>query len=111
MTSKEIRNEVSPMVIWMADAAIRGACMAINDNNSRLPAPYNRIDGESEILFAMFNICIADAKEALIKVANGHDGLCEYPNFNYFDSLVEFLNKERYGNATLRKPDWILEKK
>lgn len=110
MESIKIREAVSPMVIWMADAAIRKACSAINDSNLKLPHPYNRIDGESEVLFRMFDICAADAKNALMELADGHSGYSEYLNFNYFDSFVEKLNEMIEDGARLRAPDWVLDR-
>ena len=110
MTSAEIRRKVSPMVIWMADAAIRMACKAVNNNKDTLNA-HNipEVETAGEVLFRMFHACNYDIENALIVVANGHKGYMEYLNFNYFNEFVAVLQKELEEPIEFRKRDWIVD--
>lgn len=107
MTANEIRKEVSPMTIWMADSAIRGAC--ISARKDAIIHPYNRegVEVAAEVLFSMFGTCSASIKSALLVVAKAYDGF-RGGNRLYFDAFVEAL--ESYDDMVkLRQPDWVLE--
>lgn len=112
MTSKEIREQVSPMVIWMADAAIRHARRAIKYRTGSEDVKchlynllYNlpEVEMAGEVLFRMFNACSASIKEALLAMPEQMDGITTYPNLNYFDEFVAALDR-----ASLRESSWIL---
>lgn len=117
MTSEEIRNRVSPMTIWMADAAVRQARKAISGKTSfgSTLNPYNRpeVDGAAEVLFRTFHACTANIKEALMKMPEQLDGVVSVLGMNYFDCFVEKL-AERLADSSepqaveLRKADWVL---
>lgn len=116
MTANEIRLEVTPMVIWMADAAIREARRAINYNKGPLHS-YNlpEVDVATAVLFKMFNTFPAAIKEALLRMPEKMNGYISYVSLNYFDEFVKSLDKElhtykRPDEVELRQTDWILEK-
>ena len=117
MTSEEIRKQVSPMVIWMADAAVRQARKAITNNT--LPKstlhPYNRpaVHAAAEVLFCMFHACTADIKSALMEMPDQLDGVVNVPKMNYLDSFVERLAEQLLAYPEpkaleLREADWVL---
>lgn len=120
MTAADIRKEVSPMVIWMADATIREARRGItgntgwakpNRNDYNLP----EVEMAGEILFRMFEIYSAAIKTALIHMPAEYDGVFDCPGGNYFDEFVNqltiYLNKMPSRHpVTLRESDWILER-
>ena len=117
MTPQEIRNHVSPMVIWMADAAIRQARKSISGNSGwKKPErnDYNlpEVEMAGEILFRMFNTCMATIKDAILAMPEDLDGVYDVFGKNYFDEFVKALENQKsiFGNTTsLREPDWILE--
>lgn len=116
MTTSEIRNTVSPMVIWMADATIRQARKAISGKtgwNKPERHDYNlpEVEMAGEVLFRMFGTCSAAIKSALIEMPEELDGVHDYYGVNYFDEFVKALEGEEkiFGKTTaLREPDWIL---
>lgn len=117
MTAKEIRLEVTPMVIWMADVAIRKARKAITDNTGPHHS-YNlpEVEMASEILFRMINTFTGAIKDALLEMPEIMDGRISYPHLNYFDEFVKSLDKKlhRYKDpkeVVIRQSDWILETK
>ena len=112
MISSEIRENVEPMVIWMTDAVIRKARIAISGKDALCPYPkeiadYNKPEVEmaSAVLFRTFNYCEADLRYALIRMPEQYDGFsnCE----NYFDAFIESLGNGE--GVYLRESDWILE--
>lgn len=112
MTVKEIRKQVSPMVIWMADAAIKEARCAITGHtgwNDVKRSPYNlpEVEMAGEVLGRMFNECGALIRQALINMPDEMDGIRGFRDLNYFDEFVATLVKE--STVNLRKADWILE--
>lgn len=114
MTAKEIRIEVTPMVIWMADAAIREARKAITDNNGHLHS-YNlpEVEVASEVLFRVFQTFTAAIKHALLEMPERMDGRISFTDLNYFDEFVIALDKKLHWyrcpeEVMLRQPDWIL---
>ena len=120
MTAADIRKEVSPMVIWMADATIREARRAITGNTSR-PQPkcsvYNLPEAEmaGEILSRMIDTYPAAITDALVNMPAEYDGVYDRPGRNYFDGFIAQLtaNLDRMPSArpaTLRESDWILER-
>ncbi len=118
MTAKEIRTEVAPMAIWMADAAIREARKAITGNTGWSDVkrnPYNlpEVEMAGEILFRMFNTFVAAIKDALLEMPEKMDGTLSFADCNYFDEFVKALDKKLhwYSNpeeVELREPDWVL---
>jgi len=119
MTSNDIRTQVSPMVIWMADAAIREARKAITGNtgwNDVKRNPFNlpEVEMAGEILFRMFDTFTTAIRDALIEMPEKMDGVWSFPDCNYFDEFVKALDKKLHWfsdpeEVELRKPDWILE--
>ena len=109
MTANEIRKEVSPMTIWMANSAIMEACRSARKDEVSNPNPYNRegVGVSAEVLFSMFHTCSASIKIALVTVAKSYDGF-RGGHHLYFDAFVEAL-KAHDGMAKLRQPDWVLE--
>lgn len=107
MTANEIRKEVSPMTIWLADSAIRGAC--ISARKDVIIHPYSRegVEVTAEVLFSMFGTCSASIKTALLVVAESYDGF-RGGNHLYLDAFVKAL-KSHDGIVKLRQPDWVLE--
>lgn len=71
MTANEIRKGVSPITIWMANAAIMEACISAHEDEVNNPNPYNRkgVAVAAEVLFSMFHTCSASIKIALLVVA------------------------------------------
>lgn len=120
MTSNEIRSQVSPMVIWMADATIRQARRAITGKtgwNDVKRHPYNRPEVEmaGHVLFNMFDTFSAAIMDALLEMPEKMDGALGFPDCNYFDEFVKALDKKLHWYSTpeeveLRKPDWILDR-
>ena len=109
MTANEIRKEVSPMTIWMANSAIMEACRSARTDEVNNPNPYNRegVAVAAEVLFSMFGTCNASIKPALLVVAKSYDGFRGGRHL-YFDAFVEAL-KNHDGIVKLRQPDWVLE--
>lgn len=125
MTVTEIRVNVPPMAIWMADKTIREARKALTGNtgwNDVKRADYNlpEVEMAGEVLFRMFNACVADIKTALLDMPEEMDGVLSFPKKNYFDEFVMSLDRqirkfessdpEWPKEAEPRKPDWIFEK-
>lgn len=118
MTSNEIRAEVSPMVIWMADAAIRAARRAICkqtgwDDVKRADYNLPEVETASTVLFNMFGTYEAAIRMALIKMPDNFDGIRSVPGKKYFDAFVETLEwylqqGARKEHVTIREPDWVL---
>lgn len=116
MTANEIRFEVTPMVIWMADAAIREARRAITDNKGPLHS-YNlpEVEVASEVLFRVFQTFTAAIKSALLEMPERMDGRNSITDLNYFDEFVLALDKKLrwyrcIEGVMLRQPNWILNK-
>ena len=109
MTANEIRKEVSPMTIWMANAAIMEACRSARKDEVNNPNPYNRegVSVAAEVLFSMFGTCSASIKIALLAVAKSYDGF-RGGHHLYLDAFIEAL-KAHDGMVKLRQPDWVLE--
>lgn len=121
MTSQEIRTQVSPMIIWMADATIREARRAITGNtgwNDVKRSPYNlpEVEMAGEVLFRMFDACSASIRIALLTMPEKMDGFLSYPDSNYLDEFVASLNSHLLRSRSLdepmgtelRKSDWVL---
>ena len=117
MTSEGIRKQVSPMVIWMADAAVRQARRAITNKTlfRSVLNPYNRpeVDTAAEVLFCMFNTCTADIKGALLAMPEQLDGFVSVPGINYLDCFAECLAEQLLvypepKALELREADWVL---
>ncbi|MFR0750172.1 hypothetical protein [Hungatella sp.] len=113
MTSKEIRAQVPPMIIWMADATIKEARRGITGKTGWKDIkrhPYNipEVEMAGEVLGRMFNECAAGIRQALIDMPEEMDGVHDYSNLNYFDEFVASLEKRHTAN--LREADWILER-
>lgn len=118
MTAEEIRAQVSPMVIWMADAAIRQARKAITtksilccydwENVHHTNKP--EVETASEVLFHLFSACTADVKKALVSMPAEYDGYNSGPGRNYFNAFVDALASASYRSVRLREPDWVLER-
>lgn len=113
MTSTEIRETVSPMVIWMADAAIREARKAVAGKtgwNDVKRNPYNlpEIEMAGEVLFNLFNTFPAAIRRALLEMPEKMDGVLSFPDCNYFDEFVTALGKNHY--VKLRDPNWVLDR-
>ena len=121
LTAEEIRQSVSPMVIWMADATIREARKALTDHTGWPKinrADYNlpEVEMASAILFRMFETFEAAIRQALIEMPHDMDGtsyFCGKNGRKYFDVFVETLAKQLEGCPTpeyvqLRQPDWCL---
>ncbi len=131
MTATEIRAQVDLRSIRMADVAIHMARRALTGNtgwNDVKRHPYNlpEVEMAGEILFYMFNSCVADIKQALINMPEEMDGCLSLCSKNYFDVFVECLDRQirvrQYDKpnwqfddpdwpkeAAPRKPDWALE--
>lgn len=109
MTANEIRKEVSPMTIWMANAAIMEACISARKDEVSNPNPYNRegVSVAAEVLFSMFGTCSASIKIALLAVAKSYDGF-RGGHHLYLDAFVVAL-KSHDGIVKLRQPNWVLE--
>lgn len=109
MTANEIRKEVSPMTIWMANAAIMEACRSAHKEEVSNPNPYNKegVSVAAEVLFSMFGTCSASIKIALLAVAKLYDGF-RGGHHLYFDAFIESL-KAHDGMVKLRQPDWVRE--
>ena len=107
MTANEIRKEVSPMTIWMANTAVMEACRSTRKDV--IIHPYNRegLEVAAEVLFSMFDTYGASIKTALLIVAKSCDGF-RGGHHLYFDVFVEAL-KSHDGIVKLRQPDWVLE--
>lgn len=106
MTAQEIRAQVPPMVIWMADAAIREARRAITGKKLRTDInrnPYNlpEVEMAGEILFRMISTCTASIMTALLEMPDEMNG-------SYFDEFIKALGAK--GTVTLRKADWVLDR-
>jgi len=120
MTSKEIRNQVSPMVIWMADAAIREARKAITGNtgwNDVKRHPYNspEVEMAGGVLFRMFDAITAVIKNALLNMPEKMNGVYSFNDCNYFDEFVNALENqlqshEKNEHVELRKADWVMDR-
>jgi len=120
MTSKEIRENVSPEVIWMADATIREARKAVAGKTGWSDVkrnPYNlpEVEMAGQVLFRLFDTCTAAIKVALLEMPEKMDGALSFPDLNYFDEFVVALGKKLYSYKTkeeveLRKPDWVLDR-
>lgn len=120
MTSTEIREKVSPMAIWMADATIRQARRAITGNTGWRDVkrhPYNlpEVEMAGEVLFRMFDTFSAAIRDALIEMPEKMNGVYSFPDCNYFDEFVTALDKKLHWYSApeeveLRKPDWILDR-
>lgn len=121
MTSKEIREQVSPMVIWAADATIRQARRAITGKtgwNDVKRHAYNlpEVEMAGEILFNVFDTFPAAIKYALLQMPVEMDGINSGAGKNYFDEFVVSLNNmlQRYVDAKgvkLREADWVLDRR
>lgn len=119
MTSKEIREQVSPMVIWVADTTIRQARRAITgktDWNDVKRNAYNlpEVEMAGEVLFNVFETFSAAIKDALLQMPVEMDGIGSVTGKNYFDEFVAALNDrlQRYGDTRgvkLREADWVLD--
>lgn len=112
MTSAEIREQVSPMVIWMADAAIREARRAIAgktgwDDINRQPYNLPEVEMAGEVLFNMFATCSASIRIALIKMPEKMDGLMSFHDCKYLDEFVKAL--QACEPVKLRESNWVLE--
>lgn len=120
MTAVEIRAEVPPMVIWMADATIRNARKSIAGKtgwNDIKRNPYNlpEVEMAGQILFRMFETFPAAIMAALLEMPVKMDGLLSFPDCNYFDEFVLALDKRLHRCSTpedvnIRKPDWVLDR-
>lgn len=113
MTVQEIRSQVSPMVIWMADAAIREARRAIVgetgwDDIKRRPYNLPEVEMAGEVLFRMFATCSASIKIALIKMPEKMDGLMTFYDCKYLDEFVKSLQASEPVN--LREANWVLDR-
>ncbi len=120
MTAADIRKEVSPMVIWMADATIREARRAIA-GKTNWPKPkchdlnLPEVEMAGEILFRMFETYSMAIMDALVNMPEDMDGLCDRAGRNYFDEFVKQLQAfyDRMGSGhviRLREADWTLER-
>lgn len=112
MTAEEIRKQVSPMIIWVADAAIREARKGITNNTGWKDikrSSYNlpEVEMAGEILFRMFEACTACIRLALIQMPEKMDGVRSFSNLNYFDEFVKSINARE--SVKLRETDWILD--
>lgn len=112
MTAKEIREKVSPMVIWMADAVIREARMGITGKtgwNDVKRHHYNlpEVEMAGEVLGRMFSECAAHIRQALINMPEEMDGIQSFANLNYFDEFIAALDKR--GTVSLTETNWVLE--
>lgn len=132
MTATEIRANMPPMVIWMADITIREARKGITKKtgwNDVKRADYNlpEVEMAGEVLFRMFNACAADIRFALLGMPEELDGIFTVPGKNYFDEFVENLDRRlrKFASeypecikgdpawpreAEPRRSNWILEK-
>lgn len=118
MTAEEIRAQVSPMVIWMADAAIRQARVAITTKSVLCRYDWENVhhtnkpevEAASEVLFHMFSTCTADVKKALVSMPAEYDGYSNGPGRNYFNAFVDALASTSYRCVRLRESDWLLER-
>lgn len=125
MTVAEIRANVPPMAIWMADAAICEARKALTGKIGWCDvqrAPYNlpEVEMAGEILFRMFNACAADIRFALLGMPEEMDGTVSIPGKKYFDEFVKNLDCRIRAHqstdpdwpqeAEPRKQDWLLER-
>ena len=118
LTAEEIRQSVSPMVIWMADATIREARKALTDHTGWPKinrADYNlpEVEMASAILFNLFETFEAAIRYALIEMPDDMDGIGSRCGRKYFDAFVESLTHhlETYPEpeyVQLRQPDWRL---
>ena len=111
MTASEIRNEVTSMVIWMADAAIREARKAIVgktmwDDVKRQPYNLPEVEMAGEILFNMVHACSASIRIAILNMPEKMDGMLTYPDCKYFDEFIKALAEQ--GEVNLREPNWVL---
>lgn len=120
MTVQEIRNELPPVAIWMADATIRQARRAICGRTGwpeikRNPYNLPEVEMASAVLFRLFETFEAAIRYAIMAMPKDMDGVFTLPGTTYFDEFVKALDKhlKSYGTpeeVTLRQPDWILEK-
>lgn len=120
MTAAEIRANVPPMAIWMADAIIRKARVAITGNTGWSDvkrAPYNlpEVEVAGAVLFRMFNSCEFDIKMTLLDMPEEMDGIGHRASENYFDTFVELLDRRvrdfhaRCPQCATNDPDWPKE--
>ena len=113
MVKQSIREQVPPMVIWMADATIRSARRALMGEtgwNDIKRSDYNlpEVEMASAVLFNMFETYEAAIRDALIKMPKELDGFRTVPGLKYFDEFVKAL-ESKIGVVKLRESDWILE--
>lgn len=122
MTQEEItriREQVSPMAIWMADATIRQARRALTgctgwSDVKRHPMNLPEVEMAGEVLFRMFYTFPMAVKGALVAMPDDMDGISSFWDKTYFDEFVKALEKELHKypsqyEVKLREPDWVLE--
>ncbi len=118
MTTKEIREQLPPVAVWMADATIRRARMALCGCTGWPDvkrADYNlpEVEMASAILCNLFATFEAAIRIALINMPKDMDGIRNTAGRRYFDKFVEtldeFLNSSTPPEKVkLREADWIL---
>lgn len=115
ITPEEVRAQVPPMAIWMADAVIREACRALSGKTGwndvhRSPLNLPEVEMAGEIMCRMFaNVSRINIKDALIAVEkSGMDGVFNYSR-NYFDEFVKELSSLTRDALGIRELSYPLE--
>ncbi len=115
MNTDELRKELPPVAIWMADAAIRQARKALCGKTG-WPKPdrsdYNlpEVEMAGAVLFRLFHTYQAAIESALINMPEKLDGVFDYHGMYYFDEFVKALSKYIEPDVvTIRQSDWVLE--
>jgi|GEM_PF-855722 len=111
MTTKELRDKLPTMVIWMAETAIRegvkrsrryNELRAIEQEKENAGKPYNYsrdhecyegVRVAAEVMWKLFDTISAYCQKAIEEVAKTMDGYLTYPQKSYFDEFVSALEK------------------
>lgn len=119
MTVEEIREQLPPVAIWMADATIRRARQALCGCTGwpdLKRADYNlpEVEMASAILCVLFSTFEAALRFALINMPKDMNGIHNVEGRKYFDEFVAALDSYLQTCTTpekvkLRESDWILK--